>query len=80
VSQRKGNYSGEAYESFVHLGESFGETPQCRGYGAECFEAGEKLCAKGINMRIKGVRSKVTLRNLRAGLNVREVPVGMSWG
>jgi len=39
----------------VQLGEElFGGTPRCRGYGAECFKAGEELCAEGMDVRIKG--------------------------
>jgi len=42
-------------ECFVHLGEGlFRETSRCRGYGAECFKAGEELCAEGLDMRTKG--------------------------
>jgi len=31
-----------------------GETPRCRGYGAECFKTGEELCAEGLDVRTKG--------------------------
>jgi len=42
-------------ECFVQMGEELiGRTPRCRGYGAECFKAGEELCAEGLDMQTKG--------------------------
>jgi len=79
VLSRGGVREDESDESFIQLGEGlFGETPRCRGYGAECFKAEEKLCAEGVDNWTcepkERVRSKVTLRNMEAGLNVRGVP------
>jgi len=57
----------------VQFGEGLFEgTPRCRGYGAECFELREKLCAEEVDMRTKGGSSvKGHTGELGAGLNVR---------
>jgi len=31
----------------------FGGTSQCKDYGAECFKAGEELCAEEMDVRAK---------------------------
>jgi len=41
--------------ALYQLGEGlFGETPRCRGYGAECFKARKELCVEGLDVRTKG--------------------------
>jgi len=59
------------------LGEGlFGETPRCRGYESECFEGLKEVCTEGVGNWAcepkERVQSKVILRNLGAGLNIRE--------
>jgi len=37
-------------ECFIQLKEGLFKGPRCRGCGAECFKAGEKLCADELDM------------------------------
>jgi len=61
--------------------ETLCREPTYRGYGTECFKAGEELCAEGLDARTKGEGSvKTNAEELGVELNVREVPVRVSWG
>jgi len=47
-------------------------TPRCRGYGVECFEAGEELCAEGLNVITKGEGSvKNNVEELGSGIECK---------
>jgi len=66
---------------FVQLGEElFGGTPRCRGYGAECFKAGEEFCVEGLDVRTKGEDLvKSNAEELGSGVECKGVPVRVSW-
>jgi len=57
----------------AELGEGlFGETPRCRGYGAECFKVGKVLCAEGLDVRTKGECSvKSNVEELGSGFECK---------
>jgi len=57
---------------FCTVGRLFGGTPRCRGYGAECFKAGEELCAEVLDVRTKGKGSvKSTAKEVGSGVECK---------
>jgi len=46
--------------------------PRCRGYEAECFKAGEELCAEELDVRTKGEGSvKSNAEELVSGIECK---------